>query len=127
MKKQRIILLSLIIVALILLFLSTGGKRTDVFLSDYHLSEDGTKLEIGIGVSSSMGYVRNLRVKQEGDSQYVTFYSTFGLNSKLGAKNKFEMELNPACEKIYFYGENGDYRLVLQKISENEWEMSNQK
>ena len=91
---------------------------------DYSVSEDDGRMTIHVGVASSMGFIRDCKVKQGGDNQYITFYSTFGaLNSPIGAKNKFEIELNPLCTEIYFYHGDGGYTLVLQKDQEtNKWE-----
>ena len=33
---------------------------------------------------------------------YFTFYSTFGINSKLGAKGTFEIELDENMDEIIF-------------------------
>lgn len=122
MKKIGFMLLMMIVaILIILLFFGTGGKREDVFLQDYQVSEDGKSMKIKVSVLSSMGYIRGLKVKQGEDNQYVTFYSTFGFNNKFGAKDEFEIELNPTCEEIYFYHENGEYKLVLRKDSDNHW------
>lgn len=121
MKKIGCMLLMIVAILIILLFFGTGGKRTDVFLQDYQVSEDGKHMKIKVSVSSSMGYIRDLKVKQNGDNQYITFYSTFGLNNKFGAKNEFELELNPTCEQISFYHGDKEYELVLKKSSDNTW------
>lgn len=121
MKKIGFIGLAIVAIVIILLFLGVGGKRTDVYLQDYQVSEDGKRIKIRVSVSSSMGYVRDLKVKQDGDYQYITFYSTFGLNNKFGAKNEFEIEVNPTCEEIYFYRGNGGYELELRKDLDNNW------
>ena len=120
MKKIGFMLLMIVVILIliILLFFGTSGKRTDVFLQDYQVSEDGKRMKIKVSVSSSMGYIRDLKVKQDGDNQCITFYSTFGLNNKFGAKNEFEIDLNPNCEEIYFYRGNEEYELVLRKDSE---------
>ena len=44
------------------------------------------------------------------------FYSTFGgLNSSLGAKNEFVLELDENDTEIFFYRGKGGYDLVLEK------------
>lgn len=126
-KKLKLLAIILAVIVIIIgaLFVWSGFlKRGDVGLNDFSVSEDGTKMTLNVGVSSSMGYTRGCSVKQEGDCQYVTFYSTFGaLNSSLGAKNKVEIELDPSCKRIYFYHYDGSYREVLRKNeSTNEWE-----
>lgn len=102
----------------------TGGKRADVVLLDFSVAEDGTKLQLHTTLASSMGYTRKIKVKQIGDNLYLTFYSTFGFNNAIGAKNEFEVTLNSSCREIYFDKGDGEYKLVLQKnVETNAWEM----
>lgn len=124
MKRFLKVTIFVIIVFIILFFFGIGGKRTDVFLHSFTVSEDGTKINLKVGVSSSAGYIRSLYVKQGGDNKYITFFSTFGINNKLGAKNEFEIELNPSCEEIFFYKGDGGYKLILQKNANGEWEIN---
>ena len=122
MKQKLIITMIIVILGLIVLgFLLTGSKRGDVMLTDYSVSEDGSEMTIRVGVASSMGYIRSLKVKQGGDNLYLTFYSTLGLNSKLGAKDEFTLDIGPYCTEIYFYHGDGGYKLVLEKNAENVW------
>lgn len=122
MKHKIIISVVIVVLGLIVLgLLFTGSKRGDVMLTDYTVSEDGSAMTIRVGVASSMGYVRSLKVKQGGDNLYLTFYSTLGLNSKLGAKDEFNIDIGPYCTEIYFYHGDGGYKLVLEKNTENEW------
>ena len=129
MKNQKLILISVIAVIVILtasFFVGTGFiERTDVILTDYSVSEDGTQITLNASVSSSMGYIRGFKNNGGGvKSHYLTFYSTFGgLNSKLGAKNEFVLEVNEDDSEIYFNRAGGGYELVLQKNTETgEWE-----
>ncbi len=122
-RKIGVIALLSIIIVVGLLFLSTGGKITNVILTDYSISEDGKVMTLKVAVMSSMGYIRTLKASEEGNTKRITFYSTYGLNSDLGAKNEFQVELNPSCNEIYFYNGKGEYMLILQKNSKtNEWE-----
>lgn len=121
-KKLGIGLLALLIV-IASLILITGGRITSVMLNDYSVSEAGDSMTIKVGVASSMGYIRTLKAKQKEDKEYITFYSTYGLNSNLGAKNEFLIELQPDCDEICFYTGNGEYELQLFKNSATkEWE-----
>jgi len=121
-KIGAIAILSLVII-IGLSFLSTGGKITSVMISDYSISEDGNVMTLKVGLASSMGYIRTLKAIEDGNKKYITFYSTFGLNSNIGAENEFEVELHPSCDEIYFLSGKGEYKLKLQKNSEtNEWE-----
>lgn len=129
MKNKKILLISVIAVIVILtasFFVGTGFiERTDVILTDYSVSEDGTQITLNASVSSSMGYIRGFKNNGGGvKSHYLTFYSTFGgLNSKLGAKNEFVLEVNEDDSEIYFNRAGGGYELVLQKNTETgEWE-----
>ncbi len=124
MKKIiGVIAILLLIIVTGLLFLNTGSKITSVMISDYSISEDGDIMTLKVGVASSMGYIRTLKASEEGNKKLITFYSTYGLNSNIGAKNEFQVNLQPSCDEIYFYSENGEYKLKLQKNSEtNEWE-----
>ncbi len=92
-------------------------------ITDYSVSEAGDVITLKVGVASSMGYIRTLKASEDGNKKLITFYSTYGLNSNIGAKNEFQVKLNPSCDEIYFYSENDGYKLKLQKNSEtNEWE-----
>lgn len=129
MKNKKLILISVIAVIVILTasyFIGTGFiERTDVILTDYSVSEDGTQITLNASVSSSMGYIRGFKNNGGGvKPHYLTFYSTFGgLNSKLGAKNEFVLEVNEDDSEIYFNRAGGGYELVLQKNTETgEWE-----
>lgn len=121
--NNKIMIIILVMITLVGLILSTGGKRYDVYLSDYSISEDGSKITLHIATMSSMGYVREAKIKQGEANQYITFYSTFGLNSDFGAKDQFEIDLSPSCDAIYFYSGDGGYRLKLKRnLDTNEWE-----
>lgn len=129
MKNKKLILISVIAVIVILtasFFVGTGFiERTDVILTDYSVSEDGTQITLNASVSSSMGYIRGFKNNGGGvKPHYLTFYSTFGgLNSKFGAKNEFVLEVNEDDSEIYFNRAGGGYELVLQKNTETgEWE-----
>ena len=118
MRSKIFVILLICVVFLGAVFFGMAlSPRTDVFLQDYSISDDGCRVEMVVGISSSMGYTRGFRVKQGGFNSYLTFYPTFGgFNSKIGAKNTFVLEIDEAnCDEIYFYQGNGGYRPVLQK------------
>ena len=120
--KKRIIIISCIILAILLgLFLLTGTARTDVYLKDFNIDPNSSTMTLKIGVASSAGYVRDLKIKQGGDNKYITFYSTFGINSKLGAADTFEISLNNSCTEIYFYTGGKGYTKVLEKDENGIW------
>ncbi|MFI3213984.1 MAG: hypothetical protein R3Y24_11670, partial [Eubacteriales bacterium] len=74
-----------------------------------------------------MGCVRDISVKTEDKSKVITFYPCFGgLNSSLGAKNEFEIDVPSNCEKIYFFSGDDNYNLVLVKDERGIWSKANQ-
>ena len=101
--------------------IETGNKRNDVSLTNFNVSNN--KLNFRVNVSSSSGYVRHFKLKEEGSNYYITFYSTFGFNNKLGSKDTFEIELDSKIDKIYFYTSNNRYKLVLVK-NNNKWQLA---
>lgn len=121
-NKKILIIVGVIVIIGVGLFLSTGRARTDVYLKDFELFDDGKTMILKVGVSSSSGYVRKMKRTGGGTNGYYTFYSTFGINSKLGAKDTFEIELDENMDEIYFYTGNKGYRLELIKSSDTqEW------
>lgn len=123
MKKKNIILIiSIVIIVLISLFiLTTGRARTDVYLKDYEISSDRKTMTLNVGVTNSSGYVRKMRRTSGSMNYYYTFYSTFGINSRIGAKDTFTIELDENVDEIYFYTGDGGYKLVLQKDINDNW------
>ena len=126
-RKKRLLIIIMVVVALLIgLILLTGRARTDVYLKDYKLSEDGKTMTLEVGISGSAGYVRKMKRTSGSMNYYYTFYSTFGINSKLGAKDTFEIELDDNVDEIYFYTGGNSYKLVLVKNSATlEWEKIN--
>ena len=123
MKKKKTLIISIIVIAIILvgLFLASGGSRTDVFLRDFELSQNGETMTLKVGVSSSAGYIRKMKRTSGSMNYYFTFYSTFGINSKLGSKDTFEIELDNNVDEIYFYTGGKGYKKVLEKNDNGEW------
>ena len=125
MKKVIIGIVAVTLIVFIALFLSTGGVRTDVVLRNYKVSEDGKTMTITVDVLSSAGYIRKMKQTDnymEPDLINLTFYSTFGINSKLGAKDTFTLELDSNVDEIYFDKGNKGYNKVLKKDKETgEW------
>ncbi len=128
MKKKSIVIIAITAIVVLGLSLLAGSgfrKRPDVVLTDYSVSEDGTKLSFSVGVASSMGYTRGFKDNGGGvKPHYLTFYSTFGgLNSSFGAKSEFELDLAETDTEIWFNRTEGGYELVLQKnAATGEWE-----
>lgn len=114
-KKARIIIGIVILAILGILFLATGEARTDVYLKDCEVADDGKTITLKVGVSSSTGYVRKMKQTSGSMNYYLTFYSTFGINSKLGAKDTYVLEIDSNANEIYFYTGNKGYKKVLEK------------
>lgn len=123
--KKWIVILGIVVVFLIgALFLSTGGVRTDVFLNSFEVSEDGKVMTMNVGVTSSAGYLRKMKQTSGSMNPYLTFYSTFGINSKLGANDIYTIELDENMDEIYFYKGDRGYIKVLEKDKETgEWKI----
>lgn len=130
MKKKSIVIITISVIAVLILsvlsfLVGTGfDERTDVVLTDYSVSEDGTKLTFKTAIPVSMGYIRGFEDKGGGvKPHYLTFYSTFGgWNSSFGATHEFELDLAETDTEIYFNRADGGYALVLQKDAETgEW------
>ena len=130
MKKKKIIIISSIVLVLAIvigLFLLTGGARTDVFLKEFSVDEKCNQMTIKVGVSSSAGYVRKMKQTSGSMNYYYTFYSTFGINSKLGAKDTFEIQLDNNVDEIFFYTGGKGYTKVLEKNEKGVWVKVNDK
>ena len=123
MKKK--ILTVIVIVCILAAFLIGTGfqKMTDVLLTGYSVTEDGTAVRLDVQVASSMGYVRGFQDDGGGvRPHYLNFYRTFGgLNSAWGAESSFLLKVEPEDTEIYFNRPGGGYELVLQKDSTGEW------
>ena len=127
MRRKNLVGIIVLVIILIGSFvLVTGRARTDVVLGGYDLSADGKVMTLKVGVQSSAGYIRRMKRTSGSMNYYLTFYSTFGINSKFGAKDTFEIELDENVDEIYFYTGNKGYKLVLIKDSvTQEWKKIN--
>lgn len=124
MKKTVTTLLICILAVGLALFLGTGFiTRTDVVLTDYTLSEDGSRLTFTAGVAGSMGYIRDCRVEEKGDVALVHFYCAFGgLNSSIGAKNTFTVTLPAGCTQVAFPRTELGFQVVLEQGADGLWQ-----
>lgn len=122
-KKARTIKLISVAAACAALLLAAfglfGGGRTDVALIDHEVSEEG--ILVKVGVASSAGYIRSMKIKQADGDAMVEFYSTFGINNPAGAKSEFLLEVSPECERILFRRGKDHYRPVLQREQNGSW------
>ena len=102
MKKTVFAMIAIVCVLAAAFLIGTGlQKRTDVLMTDYSVTEDGTAIRLDVQVASSMGYVRGF--KNDGGGvrpHYLNFYRTFGgLNSAWGAESSFLLPVEP--EDVY--------------------------
>ena len=100
-----------------ILFVLPGfQKRTDVYLRGFSVSGDGTVITVETFTIGSMGYIRAMETKQIGGEIHCSFYGTFGgLNSRFGAKSRFEIQVDDSAERIYFDRGTGLDQLVLER------------
>lgn len=129
LKKHTKFILSFICITLfifIILLLLTVNQRNDIYINNYTVSEDGKEITLDISLTNSSGYIGYMDTHEKDDRKYISFYSTFGVNNKLGSKNNFKIDLNLSCNKIYLDEGNGNYKLLLQKDENtNEWLLLN--
>ena len=116
-NRKKIIFVGIIVIIIIGfgLFFATSQEKTDVYLKDFEVSADGKTMTLKIGVSNNTGYVRKMKRTNASSNEYYTFYSTYGINSKIGAEDTFKIKLDDDTDEIYFYTGDKDYKLVLTK------------
>ena len=126
MKRWWPVALLLAVCLSVGLFFFSSRKMSYIYPVRYTVSEDGRSMNLTVGVMSSMGYARTVKGKANGDSLYLTFYSTFGLNSTWGARDTFTIELPEGCRSIYFLPGSPDPYLAftLSPVS-GLWECTN--
>lgn len=90
---------------------------------DFSVSEDNSVITVKTALSGSMGYIRKIEAERVNGAIHCSFYSTFGgLNSGIGSKNRFEIQLDDSSDKIYFDRGKGTESLVLEKdAATNAW------
>ena len=117
MKKCVMVLAVLSGIAGLGLFVGSGfTKRTDVVLVGYSVSADGSSMTLETSVAGSMGYIRDIETEQLDHTLYCSFYTAFGgCNSRIGAENRFEIELEDSCTAVCFDRGKEEAALVLQK------------
>ena len=124
MKKRAFIVLLIILVLLLTYFIGTGFmKNTSAYINDFSVSEDGSEITMNVGVSSSMGYIREVSIyQQEGGKLYIDCYSAFGgLNGSIGAKSVFTLPLDKDTTIISIYRNTNCYEEILKKDDNDVW------
>lgn len=125
MKKLWRLLLVAVICLFLTLFLLSGGEISPVGLARYSVAEDGRSVTLSVGVVASTGYTRTVKTRAEGDSLYLTFYSTFGFNSSWGARNTFTVDLPEGCRNIYFMTGSNPFLALTLSSESGQWEDPN--
>jgi len=114
-KKQTILVLLIVILAIASLIGSGFAKKTDVILYEYTVSEDGTNLEFVATTTSAFGRSRGYEEEVMDGSHYLTFYRTFGFFGFHASEIYYDMPLTQEDTAIYFNRPDGEFELVLEK------------
>lgn len=125
MKKKIFAVLGIVIALILIYFVGSGFmKNTSAIINDYSVSTDGKEITIKIGISSSMGYIRDVSVHQQhGGKLYLDCYSAFGgVNGSIGAKDTFTFDLNDDTTIIAVYRNSNAYEEVLVKAEDGSWQ-----
>lgn len=125
MKKALICLLVLALLAAGYLFGIGFTKQNSVYVTDWSVSEDGSQMTLRLGVSSSIGYIRKVSVRQQGQALFLDCFRAFGgINGSLGAKSVFTIPLNDTVQSICFHRAPG-YQQVLVRNPDGSWQLEN--
>lgn len=119
-KTKMLFAAAAVLIVLAACFLLLGGRRDDVVITEYSVSADGGEMTLKAGVAGSAGYLRKIKVRYEDNSVLVDFYSTFGINNPIGAKDTFVIPLKPDSENILFNRGN-DYYAAFAKDADGQW------
>ena len=122
MKKSLLILLAVLLALAAGWMIFSGLQtRTDVFIQDFTVSEDGTSITFTVGIGSSMGCTRGFKDETRRDARVLTFYDCWGgFNSPLGAKDTFTLSLRPEDTAIAIARQN-EAEVVLEKGEDGTW------
>lgn len=127
MKGKKIVA-AVVAVAIVLaaLYAVAPGfsKLGNVYIADYAVSDDGTKMTVTVAVASSMGYVRKLSERQQRDSVLeIDCYAAFGgINGNWGAKSEHTIRLLRDTEVIAIYRSADRYEPALEKDENGNWQ-----
>jgi len=124
-KKKLLAACGIVLIFILIYFVGSGFvKNSSVFINDYFVSADGKEITVNVGVSSSMGYIRDIKVhQQQGSKLYLDCYFAFGgLNGSIGAKNSFTFELTDDISVIAVYRSLNCYEEVLVRTDDGSWQ-----
>ena len=116
MKKKLMISTAVIVVALcVLWFFSTGTARADVYIEKFDFDKKCNTITLKIGVSSSVGYVRNYKLEQKENTEILATNTIF-LSKKDGKYGYVDKKGNVVVEHIYDDAtEQNEYGFVAVK------------
>lgn len=124
MKKKLMIVAIAAVTVFLIYFIGTGFlKNGSVYIDEYAVSEDGSKITLDIGVATSAGYIRDVTVhQQEGGKLYIDCYAAFGgVNGSIGAKRRFTLPIEEDTTIIGIYRSANCYEEVLYKDTNGVW------
>ncbi len=124
-KHSPLPLLFIVFAAAMMIFFVSSGfkKRTDVYLQDFSVSEDGSVITVWTALAGSMGFIRAIETEQTGSALHCSFYCAFGgFNSGIGAENCFAIHADASVETIYFdRGEEAGALVLERDAATGEW------
>lgn len=125
--KRFVAIIGIFAVAIIGIYVIGSGfrKMNHVYIADYTVSDDGTKMTIHVGVPTSIGYVRRVSAKQKSDGTLcLDVYAAFGgINGSIGAKSEFIIPLDDETRVVAVYRSNAYYEPVIRKSENGEWQL----
>lgn len=123
--KKKLVIVAIAAVAVFLVYFTGTGfmKNGSVYISEYAVSEDGSKITLDIGVATSAGYIRDVTVsQQESGKLYIDCYAAFGgINGSIGAKSRFTLPIEEGTTVIGIYRDKDCYEEVLYKDTDGSW------
>lgn len=123
MKKliKTVPIILFVLIGLSFRMVGGGEVRSDVDLTDFVVSKDGTEITLHTKLMSRTGHIRGFEEHDsEGEGRYLTFYNTYGRRNSIvaamiGARTQFVLELEPDDTEIYFNRPDDRYELILKK------------
>lgn len=121
--RRKVLVLSIVFILTFSLYMIITGFscKTNVYLSNFSVSDERDLITLNVDVSDSIGHIRSFKDdKSVPNEHYLKFYSTWGgLNSSLGAKSEYTISLDEEDNAIYIF-DGQEYKLVLFK-KDNLW------
>lgn len=123
-KIAGIVLAALVVIAILLYVIGFGFvKESCIYVMEYNVAEDGSKMEIKFINASSIGFIRKADPHRNGSEVDVDFYRAFGgINGNIGVMEDYvvTVDLDSSIDKICFCRGN-KYEVVLYKTDDGNW------